>query len=553
MKSFLKTILTKYEIILLLVLASVLRFYFLDNKPPHHDEAINGWFVNKMWEDGFFNYDPTNYHGPFLFYLFQLGRFFFGYGISPMRAMTALFNLFTIVFVLYWFFKNKINRPDQFFSTASTERWICWALAFSPAMIFYSRSAIHESFFVFFQIIFFAGCINTLFAEEKSHRQSGFIYLIIGAFGCLANKETFILNVIATLVACMIIFSKSFMKPAKLGKEVMNTARVYFAESKIQKVFYLTLAFFVLLYSGFGRDLHSLADFFNAFLPWTKTGVAGAGHNKPFIFWAELIFRYESYALVGMILCISLFMNVKTRTKWTSVFALILGLIYSAIPYKTPWCLMSIVWPFMAVLGFVVEDFSGLGESKTIEKSKSKSNKEKLKNEIRSDNWGLVLNNKIFATVFLVLPIFSAVYWIYVTSIRSPIDMKHPFVYVQTQYDVNGIIANLNNSINPLKLHQKILISTEEGWPFPWILENYSAVVYQPIRLVTDLDFVDVSVGLVDEGQETVFDKRLMGEFWKCKVQIRDSRIDAFIYFNKKDFPTIEELKPEFYVAGESR
>ncbi len=300
MKPFLKAIFTKYEIILLLVIASILRFYFLDNKPPHHDEAINGWFVNKMWEDGFFNYDPTNYHGPFLFYLFQLGRFFFGYGIVPMRALTALFNLFTIVFVLYWFFKNKINQPTRFFNTASAERWICWALALSPAMIFFSRSAIHESFFVFFQIIFFAGCINTLFAEEKPQRQTGFIYLIIGLFGSLANKETFVLNVIATLAACGIIFYKSFLKPAKFGTEIMNTVRVYFSDQKTQKIFYLTLAFFVLLYSGFGRDLNSLSDFFNAFLPWTKTGVAGAGHNKPFIFWAELILKYESFALVGL-------------------------------------------------------------------------------------------------------------------------------------------------------------------------------------------------------------------------------------------------------------
>lgn len=165
----------------------------------------------------------------------------------------------------------------------------------------------------------------------------------------------------------------------------------------------------------------------------------------------------------------------------------------------------------------------------------------------------MVLNNKIVSSSLILLPIFSAAYWIYTTSIKSPIDMKHPFVYVQTQYDVNGIITNLNNSINPLKLHQKVLISTEEGWPFPWILENYSAVVYQPIRLITDQDFVDVAVGLVDEGQESVFDKRLKGEFWKCKVQIRDSRIDAFIYFNKKDFPAIEDLKPEHYIAGESR
>ncbi len=47
--------------------ALALRLLWLGMKPPHFDEGVNGWFVDQMTKDGFFSYDPTNYHGPFHF------------------------------------------------------------------------------------------------------------------------------------------------------------------------------------------------------------------------------------------------------------------------------------------------------------------------------------------------------------------------------------------------------------------------------------------------------------------------------------------------------
>src|SRR4051812_49314713 len=48
---------------MILGLATFLRFFWLDIKPPHFDEGINGWFVDQMVKNGFYKYDPTNYHG----------------------------------------------------------------------------------------------------------------------------------------------------------------------------------------------------------------------------------------------------------------------------------------------------------------------------------------------------------------------------------------------------------------------------------------------------------------------------------------------------------
>ena len=39
---------------LIVGLAAFLRFFWLDIKPPHFDEGINGWFVDQMVKSGFY-------------------------------------------------------------------------------------------------------------------------------------------------------------------------------------------------------------------------------------------------------------------------------------------------------------------------------------------------------------------------------------------------------------------------------------------------------------------------------------------------------------------
>src|SRR5256885_10867893 len=48
-------------------LAAFLRVLLLGMKPPHFDEGINGWFVDQLVKNGYYKYDPTNYHGPLHF------------------------------------------------------------------------------------------------------------------------------------------------------------------------------------------------------------------------------------------------------------------------------------------------------------------------------------------------------------------------------------------------------------------------------------------------------------------------------------------------------
>jgi hypothetical protein len=51
-----------------LVVAAFVRIYQLELRPMHHDEGVNGFFLMNLIRTGIFRYDPSNYHGPTLFY-----------------------------------------------------------------------------------------------------------------------------------------------------------------------------------------------------------------------------------------------------------------------------------------------------------------------------------------------------------------------------------------------------------------------------------------------------------------------------------------------------
>src|SRR3982751_4010881 len=90
----------RFLFILTFVIAVALRFVFLSWKPPHFDESINGWFVSQVWEHGYYNYDPNNFHGPLFFYYLQFFNLLFGKSVEVMRAATGLISL-GIIYLIF--------------------------------------------------------------------------------------------------------------------------------------------------------------------------------------------------------------------------------------------------------------------------------------------------------------------------------------------------------------------------------------------------------------------------------------------------------------------
>src|SRR5450432_157074 len=109
----------------IVALGAILRVIFLEMKPPHFDEGINGWFVDQMVKNGFYRYDPTNYHGPLHFYVLFLCQTLFGRHIWALRLPVVLVSIGSIF--LTFKFEPLVGRKISRIASV--------AMALSPAFI----------------------------------------------------------------------------------------------------------------------------------------------------------------------------------------------------------------------------------------------------------------------------------------------------------------------------------------------------------------------------------------------------------------------------------
>jgi uncharacterized protein (TIGR03663 family) len=133
---------------LILITGAFLRIYDYSLKPFHHDEGVNGFFLINLFRNHVYTYDPSNYHGPTLYYFSLLTSLLFGLNDFAVRLVPALFGVATILLMLA--LRRYIGTTGALTAAA--------LVAFSPAAVFYSRYFIHESLFVFFSVaMVFAG------------------------------------------------------------------------------------------------------------------------------------------------------------------------------------------------------------------------------------------------------------------------------------------------------------------------------------------------------------------------------------------------------------
>ncbi|MBC7370950.1 MAG: TIGR03663 family protein [Bdellovibrionaceae bacterium] len=473
------------------LVACFLRFVLLDNKPIHFDESINMWFVKRIWEEGFFTYDPTNYHGPLYFYLVHMIQIFTGYDFLSTRWVASIFSVLTLV-ILWW---GPVAQRRAF-------RWAAVFLLISPAMAFYGRSGIHESTFVFFQVLGFLAFHYWAAGDFKKFWWT----FVASMLGMMALKETFVILMIAFVPAAglaWLLNRKSFRWSTEYGKlkETLLSEGV-----KTPLIFMLLL--FVGLFTGFGGNPKGIVDFFVALMPWLKTGVNGAGHNKPFLHWAELMYKNEFAIVAGFVVALVF----AFRSKWIlfyATFALANFVIYSLIPYKTPWCIITILWPFAVLAGF--------GMKALLEHTSKSTVVESLK----------------IGVLVGVAVLFSGGYSIiHKIQYNDPIDMDHPYVYVNSTYQMKEFISKIQSVVlkNPLLREKVIQIGAEESWPFPVVFYKFFTLKYEKYDVLTAPDGV---LYIVDPKDQEFFESKLgerKNDFKNFLLETRQGRAKTLVY-----------------------
>jgi uncharacterized protein (TIGR03663 family) len=401
-----------------------LRVLDLDVRPIHHDESVNGWFVDGLFRNGFYNYDPHNYHGPILFYVFALAEKLFGRSVEALRSVTLFFGSLLTVSPLL--FRRWIGERAA---------WIgAFALAVSPAVVFYSRYAIHEIPFALASVLI---VYFWMLAREKPFQWKTTVGLGLSVAFAAGLKENFII-----LIGCLVI------------AEIM--VRVYERNWSLPDRFWYHLSSLLvalvaigIVFSALGRDEDGVTNFFAAFNVWSHTGTTGNGHEKPFYYWIKIFAELEWAALFGLLLAPLSLKKVNSSFRLLNVLSVGVWLAYSIVSYKTPWCVLSFHWGLILIFAYWVSYFYSKAQ--------------------------------YLAIALLSMMAGHSIYQAYQTSYLNVDSDENIYVYGQTYREFMPPIESilLRTKSNPeLKKSLKITVVSQYTWPLPYLLGEFRAVGY---------------------------------------------------------------------------
>ena len=494
---------------LILGLAAALRILFLGIKPPHFDEGINGWFVDQMVKDGFYRYDPTNYHGPLHFYLLFLSQTLFGRNLYALRMPVVLASIGAVWLALKY--DRVIPRP--------VARLAALAMALSPGFIFYGRYSIHEVWLLLFSMMFIFGLLGLW-------REGTLSYLWftgMGITGMILTKETYIIHLGCALLALPIAYASTMI----VGVEDSKPAAQKWNSVDLAIVCLTGIGAIVFFYSGTFFHWNGLKDLFRTFHAWFETGSSGHGHEKAWYYWLELIARYEWPVCAGLVLCGVTFLFRTLTLRFLAIMGVGTFMAYSIIHYKTPWCIISIIWPLLfAFGGFVLL----VPRSRLVVSSV-------IASILLLVSFGYAISLNYFRCTSFIEANWDSRRPL-TTNIREFFNAE-PYVYVQTYNDIYKLTTPLLELAHrdPRFYHLVGHIIRPSPYPLPWILGDFPQIGYyehdnNPAKL--DADFL-----LVEESKIDQIEKQLHDSYFTEPLTIRPYQDTSKLYLRVSVFQEI--------------
>lgn len=535
---------------IILGLATFLRFLLLGMKPPHFDEGINGWFVDQVVKTGFYKYDPTNYHGPLHFYVLVVSQTLLGRNLWALRLPVVLVSVGCVWLTLKFeqFVGKMISRIGAL------------AMVVSPGFVFYGRYSIHEVWILFFTMLFFFG----LFGLWKLGTAKYLWCAGMGLTGMILSKETYILHVACAIIAVPVCALSNYFSEIEDRRPVKQTWNYV----DLAIVVGTSIALIVFFYSGTFFHWNGIRGLYQAYTPWFKTGSEGHGHEKSWYYWVALICHYELPVLAGLLTCVFALRFKTVTLRYLAIYGVGTLMAYSIVKYKTPWCVISIIWPFVFTFGAMV----------TIAPMRLKGVTYRwialvlfglvgytvfyVVNSAWPSTWDhlwpywliagaglllVVLIDRLLTEIFAALLIvWSLGNCIWLNYFRCTTDTE-PYVYVQTYNDINKFtdpilrIAHADPRAYQLVGH----IIRASPYPLPWILGEFGRIGYYEKDNMPDP--LDADFLLVQQDKIQTVESKLHDSYYTVPVTVRPYQDPSKAYFSAKIFRNLFPGKwPDF-------
>jgi uncharacterized protein (TIGR03663 family) len=478
----------------IVALGAVLRFLLLGMKPPHFDEGINGWFVDQMVKNGFYRYDPTNYHGPLHFYVLFLCQTLFGRNIWALRLPVALIS--TLCVYLTMKFEPFVGR--------NVSRLAALAMAVSPGFVFYGRYSIHEIWLQLFSMLFILGVIG-LWRRGTSN----YLWCAgMGLVGMVLTKETYIIHVGCAVLAALVTWISHLLNRVPNARPAPQT----WSYLDFLVLVVAGAALIVFFYSGTFFNWPGVKGLYQTFETWFKTGSNGNGHEKPWPYWLELIARYELPVVFGLLFSLYCPFIKNISLRYLAVYGVGCLAAYSIVHYKTPWCIIAFIWPLLFVFGAVL----------LIVPVKYRL--------VTNISLGLVLWASLIMSIWLNFFRCST--------------FEEPYVYVQTYNDIFKLTRPLLTLArkDPTNYQMTGHLIRGSTYPFPWILGDFTKVGYYEngnMPQQVDGDFLIVQQDKIAEVEGKMHDS-----YFTEPLTIRPYQDTSKLYLRAKVFQSLFPGRP---------
>lgn len=431
---------------MIVLVALALRLPNLAQRPMHTDEAVHAIKFGELLEKNYYQYDPFEYHGPTLNYFTLIpawissAKTLADVNEVTLRIVPVFFGM--VLILLFLWLTTALGRPVVLLAALLT--------AVSPAMTFYSRYYIQETLLVCFTFGFIVTAYRYIVGRK-------ILYALLSGlfFGLMyATKETWLIAFGAMLLALALTILTGQREKA------IPSIRTIFKPLPAA-VFALTaFAVAFLFYSSFFTNPAGIVDSIRTFTTYFDRAGNNQWHVNPWYFFIKILL-YSHYdkgpvwseafivllTVVGFVVVLLKreFLPDRGLGRFFAFYTLILLIIYSAIPYKTPWLLLGFLQGMivLAAIGAVA-----------------------LWRIVRS-RWG-----KILLAVLLVGGTGHLVYLDYLTNFKYYADSRNPYVYAHTGTDVFVIVKRVQEIVRAAPegnaLYIQVICPNGDYWPLPW-------------------------------------------------------------------------------------
>jgi uncharacterized protein (TIGR03663 family) len=422
----------------------------------HTDEAVHADNFQKTFLAGNpYRYDPNEYHGPTLNFFTLIpawltsARSYADLTEVTLRIVPVVFGTILVLLTLL-----LIDGLGPAVIVAA----VCAAL--SPAMVFYSRYYIQEMLLVCFTF----GVII-----------SGYRYLRTRALPWALAAGVFVGLMHATKETCIIALCSMGLALALSSRGQPTRTAI----KPLHVVLGLAVAIGIsaLFYSSFGHNPEGVLD---SYLTYATYFDRGAGENTvhvhPWYYYLQMLVFAKYFdgpvwtegwivllALVGLAAAVRggrLGSIDPKLVRFLAVYTIAVTIVYSAVRYKTPWCLLSFLHGMILL--------AGVGAVVLL-------------------TW---VKRRGLRAVFVVLLVGAAGHlafqawranFVYYADSRNPYVYAHPTVEVFAIVEKVKEYADLPGVNGSGTVPIQIAAPGNDYWPLPWYLRAYQVGCYAEI------------------------------------------------------------------------